>query len=215
VSNVKRPFPLAVLVALVVLFAALAAVPLARADGDPASDYLLSRSTFVPPDLGISTADAARLAATVETARSRGYVIRVALIGSAYDLGSVVSLNRMPKKYAQFLGEELEFVYRGRLLVVMPNGFGVSRAGKALPAQQKLVDRLAAPGAGGPRLVQAGIDGVRALAAAAGVQVPPPGAVGASGGGSSTLVWGLGGGAVALALLLAGGFLALRRRRAA
>jgi hypothetical protein len=198
-----------------VLFAALAAVPLARADGDPASDYLLTRSTFVPPDLGISTADAARLSATVEAARSRGYVIHVALIGGAYDLGSVVALNRKPKQYARFLGEELTFVYRGRLLVVMPNGFGVSEGGKPLPAPQRVVDRLPAPGNSGPRLVQAGIDGVRALAAAAGVPVPPPGAAGASGGGSSGLVWELGGGAVALALVLSGGFVALRRRRAA
>ena len=198
-----------------VLFAALAAVPLARADGDPASDYLLTRSTFVPPDLGISSADAARLSATVEAARSRGYVIHVALIGSAYDLGSVVSLNRMPKKYAQFLGEELAFVYRGRVLVVMPNGLGISKGGKALPAQQKILDRLPVPGSRGPRLVQAGIAGVRALAASAGVQVPPPGVAGASGSGSSTLVWGLAGGAAAVVLLLAGGFLALRRRRAA
>ena len=57
-----------------VLFAALAAVPLARADGDPASDYLLTRSTFVPPDLGISTGDATRLATTV--ALARGWLTR-------------------------------------------------------------------------------------------------------------------------------------------
>jgi hypothetical protein len=208
---VKKLFVIAALV----LFGALGTGPLARADGDPASDYLLTRATFVPPDLGISTADAARLSATVEAARSRGYVIHVALIGSAYDLGSVVSLNRMPKKYARFLGEELAFVYSGRVLVVMPNGLGVSAGGKALPAQQRVLDRLPAPGSSGPRLVQAGIDAVRALAAAAGVQVPPPGAAGASSGGSSTLVWGLAGGAVAAALALAGGFLALRRRRGA
>ena len=54
---------------LLVLVAALVAVPLARADGDPASDYLLTRSTFVPPDLGISAADAARLSATVALAQ--------------------------------------------------------------------------------------------------------------------------------------------------
>ncbi len=135
---------------LLMLAAALVVVPLARADGDPASDYLLTRSTFVPPDLGISTADAARLSATVAAARSRGYPIHVALIGSAYDLGSVVSLDRKPKQYARFLGTELTLVYHGRLLVVMPNGFGVSRAGKPLPAAQRVVDRLAAPGTGGP-----------------------------------------------------------------
>ncbi len=200
---------------LLVLVAALVTVPLARADGDPASDYLLTRSTFVPPDLGISAADAARLSATVALARSRGYPIHVALIGSAYDLGSVVALDRKPKQYARFLGEELAFVYHGRLLVVMPNGFGVSRGGKPLPASQRVVDRLAAPGTGGPQLVQAGIDGVRALAAAAGVRVPAPRRPAAAGaGGPSALVWGLiGGGAVLAVVLAAVGFVAFRRRR--
>ena len=112
---------------LLALLAALAVVPLARADGDPASDYLLTRATFVPPDLGISTSDAARLATTVALARSRGYSIRVAVIGSAYDLGSVSSLDRKPKQYARFLGQELTLVYHGPLLIVMPNGFGIAR----------------------------------------------------------------------------------------
>jgi hypothetical protein len=200
-------------VSLLALVAALVAVPLARADGDPASDYLLTRSTFVPPDLGISTADAARLSATVAAARSRGYPIHVALIGSAYDLGSVVSLDRKPKQYARFLGTELTLVYHGRLLVVMPNGFGVSRAGKPLPAAQRVVDRLAAPGTGGPQLVQAGIDGVRALAAASGVHVPPPRLASQGSGGTSTLQWGLVGAGVAVLLLLGVAALFVVRRR--
>jgi hypothetical protein len=194
------------------LFAALALLPTARADGDPASDYLLTRSTFVPPDLGIPAADAARLAQTVALARAAGYPIRVALIGSAYDLGSVASVYRRPKFYARFLGKELTLVYHGRLLVVMPNGYGVSRAGNALPASQQVLDRLPAPGTGGPQLAQAGIAGVRALAHAAGVRLAAPAPAAGAGGGSGALVWGLG--AAAAALALAGlGFLALRRAR--
>ena len=199
--------------ALLVVLAALVAVPLARADGDPASDFLLTRSTFVPPDLGISAADAARLSATVALAKQRGYPIRVALIGSAYDLGSVGLLDRKPKQYARFLGTELTFVYHDPLLIVMPNGYGVARAGKALPAAQRVVDRLPAPGTGGPQLVQAGIDGVRALAAAAGVRVPVPQPAAGSGGGSSGLVWGIAGGAAAVVLLLAAAGLVIVRRR--
>jgi len=198
---------------LLALVTALVAVPLARADGDPASDYLLTRATFVPPDLGISSSDAARLAATVAAARSSGYPIRVALIGSAYDLGSVSALERKPKQYARFLGEELTLVYHGRLLVVMPNGFGVSRGGKPLPGDQRVVDRLPAPGTGGPQLVQAGIDGVRALAAAAGVRVSAARPAAGGGGGAGALVWGLGAGAVALLLAAAAGLVVVRRRR--
>lgn len=202
-------------VVLLALLAAFAVVPLARADGDPASDYLLTRTTFVPPELGISAADAARLSTTVALAEAGGYPIRVALIGSAYDLGSVSSLDRKPKQYARFLGQELTLVYHGPLLVVMPNGFGVARAGKALPASQRVVDRLPAPGSGGSGLVQAGIDGVRALAAAAGVHVPAPPPVASSGGGGpGALVWGLVGGGLAVVLVLAAaGLVAVRRRR--
>ena len=208
---VKRSSLLALVAALA---AALTVVPLARADGDPASDYLLTRSTFVPPDLGISAADAARLSTTVALAQARGYPIHVALIGSAYDLGPVSSLDRKPKEYARFLGQELTLIYHGRLLVVMPNGFGVSRAGKAMPAAQRVVDRLPAPGTGGPQLVQAGIDGVRALAAAAGVRVPAPQPASGHSGGSGALVWGLaGGGAAAALVLVAAGLLVVRRRR--
>ncbi len=196
---------------LLALVAALAVVPLARADGDPASDYLLTRSTFVPPDLGISKADAARLAATVAYAQAHGFTIHVALIGSTYDLGSVSSLDRQPKRYARFLGTELTLVYHGRLLVVMPNGFGVTRGGKPLPAGQRVVDRLPAPGASGPRLVQAGIDGVRALAASAGIHVPPPTAASSSSG-QSVLVWGAAGAAVLVVVLVAGLVLYRRRR---
>ena len=198
-------------VLLIALLGLLTVAPFARADGDPASDYLLTRSTFVPPDLGVSTGDAQRLESTVALAASRGYTIHVALIGTAYDLGSVSSLDRKPKLYARFLGEELTLVYHGRLLVVMPNGFGVSRAGKPLLAEQRALDRLAAPGKTGKQLVQAGIDGVRALAAAAGVSVPAPKPATASGGGH-TVLWVIGG--VTAVLLVAASLLLLRRRRA-
>jgi len=203
-------------IALLVLAAALVAAPLARADGDPASDYLLTRSTFVPPDIGVSAADAARLSTTVALAQARGYPIHVALIGSAYDLGSISSLDRQPKRYARFLSAELTLIYHGPLLIVMPNGFGVARAGKLLPSEQRVVDRLPAPGTGGTQLVQGGIDGVRALAAAAGVRVPAPRSAAGQGGGSGALVWGLaGGGAAAALVLVAAVLLVVRRRRAA
>ena len=102
--------------------AALAAAPLARADADPASDYLLGQSTFVPPDDGIPRAYADQLNATVREAKARGYTIRVALIGSRYDLGSIGSVFGQPKQYARFLGKELTLVYHGRLLVDKANG---------------------------------------------------------------------------------------------
>jgi hypothetical protein len=160
------------IVAVVVV--ALLAAPIARADGDPASDYLLGQSSFVPPDDGVPKAYAAQLAATIADAKARGYTIRVALIGTRYDMGSVAVLYEQPTRYARFLGQELYFVYKGRLLVVMPNGLGVSRAGKASPKEQAVVDRIAAPGKSGAALAAAATRAVSRLAANAGVVFPVP-----------------------------------------
>ncbi len=45
-------------------------------------------------------------------------------MASPADLGSVTALWRQPASYAHFLGVELSLVYRGPLVVVMPNGVG-------------------------------------------------------------------------------------------
>src|SRR5439155_11165503 len=112
---------------------------LARADGDPASDYLLSQDVFVPFDAKIPSASAGRLSRLLQEAKTHGYPIKVALITTPFDLGAVTPLWGQPQRYAQFLGQELYFVYRGRLLVVMPNGYGISRAGKPVPGERKLL----------------------------------------------------------------------------
>jgi hypothetical protein len=161
--------------ALLLVFATLlVAAPTARADGDPASDYLIGQSSFIPPDAGVPSAYARQLNQVLLAAKESGYPIRVALIASRYDLGSVGVLYRQPKRYARFLGQELLFVGRLRLLVVMPNGLGVSRGGKAVPADQAAVDRLRPSGASGAALASAATHAVVRLAANAGVVVPVP-----------------------------------------
>jgi hypothetical protein len=159
------------------------AVPAARADGDPASDYLLSQQTFLPFDATIPKAQADQLNTIVEDAKKKGYEIRVAIIAKQFDLGAVPSLWRMPKTYTRFLGQELFFVYKGRLLVVMPNGFGVSRGGKALSDAQRVVDGMPNPGSDGAALATAATRAVQRLAAQNGVRVEIPAA---SSGGSAT-----------------------------
>lgn len=153
---------------------ALLAASVARADGDPASDYLLSQPSFVPPDIGVPNAYAAQLNATIAEAKARGYTIRVALIGSRYDLGSVTILYKQPKQYARFLGQELYFVYKGKVLVVMANGFGVARGKKLLTKEQAVVDRIPPPGPNGAALASAATHAVSRLAANAGVVFPLP-----------------------------------------
>jgi hypothetical protein len=109
---------------MLALGASLIAAP-ALADGDPASDVLAAQSVFLPQDANLSARQQAQLAALLQSSAQSGYPIRVALVASATDLGSVTALWRQPQSYARFLGQELSLVYRGPLLVVMPNGFGV------------------------------------------------------------------------------------------
>jgi hypothetical protein len=154
--------------------AVLAAAGPVLADGDPASDYLLGRPLFTPPDAGIPAANAAQLTQVIASAKAAGYPIRVALIGSRYDLGSVYELWQHPKLYARFLSQELKFVYKGRLLVVMPNGYGTAQDGKAVPAMQAVVDRLPLPQNGGAGLSNAAARAVQKLAAQSGAVVTLP-----------------------------------------
>ena len=140
-------------------------MPAARADGDPASDYLLSQDTFLPFDANISKEQAAQLNTVVADAKKQGFTIKVAVIAKPFDLGAVPSLYGKPKTYARFLGQELFFLYKGRLLIVMPNGYGASRGGKPLPSTQRVLDRMAAPQEGGAALTAAAARAVQRLAA--------------------------------------------------
>lgn len=140
---------------------------LARADGDPASDVLATQALFLPQDAGATPAQRAQLTGLLRTAAKRGYPIRVALVASRADLGSVTALWRQPETYARFLGQELAFVHKGPLLVVMPNGFGLTQLGRPLPNQS--LTGMGAPGAG---LAGAAIAAVHGFAAAAGHPLP-------------------------------------------
>jgi hypothetical protein len=192
-----------------VVAAGLVAAAGASANGDPASDYLLSQTTFLPFDAKIPKAHAEQLNAIVAEAKKRGYTIRVAVISKPFDLGAVPSLWRKPKTYARFLGQELFFVYKGRLLVVMPNGYGVSSGGKPLKSAQRLADTLPAPGGGGAALTAGATRTVQRLAAQSGVRVQIPAT---SSGGTATrdrIV--IAGVAAGIALFVAAGVF-LRRR---
>jgi MYXO-CTERM domain-containing protein len=200
------------LLSLAALSLAAATAAPALADGDPASDYLLSQNVFLPFDGKVPTAAAGTLSQLAHDAAAHGYPIRVALITSPYDLGSVTALWAKPQKYAEFLGQELYFVYRGRLLVVMPNGYGVSRAGKPDADMSRAVESLPPPAPGGAGAAEAAQRAVRLLAASGGVTLSADTAT--SGPHSTTtrdrIAIGLG--AVAL-LALGGAVMLLRRRR--
>jgi hypothetical protein len=122
---------------LAVTVAALAGLttPAAHADGDPASDVLYFQDVFLP--YVKPSADVAKqLTAAVASANKGGFRIKVAVIASEQDLGSVPSLFNRQDLYARFLGAELKTFYAQRLLVVMPAGLGLYDAGKPVDAEK-------------------------------------------------------------------------------
>jgi len=137
------------------------------ADGDPASDALVSQGLFLPWDAGLSAEQQAQLAALLGAAARSGYQLRVAIIASPSDLGSVGELWRKPQGYAEFLGEELSLIYRGTLLVVMPNGFGLYRHSGSLASERASVASTR-PAGGGAKLGSAALAAIQSVAAASG-----------------------------------------------
>jgi hypothetical protein len=162
----------ALTLALVVLLVA-APPPAARADGDPASDYLLVSPVFVPQDAGVPRAQQLRLLALAREAARAGVPVRVAILASPYDMGSVTALWQHPQDYARFLGSEIAYGYSGRLLVVMPSGAGAAliaaHRATAAPVPAGIAVR---PGAAG--LAAAAEAGIRRIAADAGDTLPQP-----------------------------------------
>ena len=169
----KRCVLLAVLVALL-------APAAARANGDPASDVLLTDKVFLPYEAPISKSAAQELQATVAEANKKGFKIRVAVIAFSGDLGTAVPLWRHPQSYSKFLWSEIAFVYSNRLLVAMPSGFGFWN-GKKPVGRELLVLKGMKPGATPTALAESTTAAVRALAMANGVNLPK-----VSSGGSST-----------------------------
>jgi hypothetical protein len=164
----------------------------ARADGDPASDVLVTQTLFVPLELSI-TRETETLGALLAQARDEGFPVRVALIAAPDDLGTVTPLWRNPVGYSRYLGTELSLAFPGQVVVVMPDGIGVWPGTVAPTAAERLVAaRLPAPGSRAA-LVAAAIDAVERLAAAHGhplaagdLHVSAPAAVA---GGGHALEW--------------------------
>jgi hypothetical protein len=123
-SGNYRGIAASVAIALSALLLLAGAVPRAYADGDPASDVLASQKLFLPTDADVPVREQLQLSALLNQSAKKGYPLRVAIIGSASDLGSVTALWRQPEAYARFLGGELALIYHGTVLVVMPNGYG-------------------------------------------------------------------------------------------
>jgi hypothetical protein len=125
------------LLLLAAVLAALAVCATAGANGDPASDVLLTQPLFLPYESKVSDDAATSLSELLATAKDKGYEVRIAMIGTRVDLGAVPVLYRKPQQYADFLGQEIVFYYKGPVLTVMPNGFGIFQTGKKLEEDKK------------------------------------------------------------------------------
>ena len=111
-ARARRP-PLAPLLRVLWLMAVigagagLAAEPV-RADGDPArGDVLATQALFLPWDAGVPAQQQAQLSGLLQAAERTGYPVRLAVVASPVDLGTVTELWHRPQLYAEFLAEEL------------------------------------------------------------------------------------------------------------
>ena len=181
----------------------------ARADTDPASGYLVVNQVFLSSQSTAMSSAQRQLVAAVAAANRAGFAIRVAVISSAYDLGSDPGLWDQPRTYARFLGVELSRAdRRQRLLVVMPNGFGFNWPGHPTARTYGLLATVPLDSRAGVDLAAAAEVAIRRLARASGVALPPGQA--AAGGGSArpgnagtlTIIGAVAGGIAALLALV-------------
>jgi hypothetical protein len=203
----KRVCPL---VAALVALAFLA--PAALADGDPASDFLLSQASFLSPyDGKIPAAQQRRIEAMLQSAKAQGFPLKLAVIATPYDLGAVPILYKKPQTYAKFLAQEDYYFWKDELLVVMPNGYGLYKLKNLPPEDQAVLTKLPKfDSTNGPALADAAERAIAALAARRGLTL-------STGTGSSgTSIWvergEIAGGAIVICLLAAGGVFVWRRR---
>jgi hypothetical protein len=187
-------------------FVLLACLPgSARANGDPASDVLLTSFVY-RPFAGLSPTIARDLDRVLAEANKAGYPVKVALIATPGDLGTEPQFFGRPKDYAPFLAGELGTfqgvttgahsgtrVGRAPLLVVMPAGFGLD--GFPLGTEEKLKDLAPRKGAAPDDLATAAGLAVQELAGSAGHRIGKVFRKPGSGGG---------GGIVPILLVLAG-----------
>lgn len=193
---------------------ALGAPAGAQADGDPASDVLITSDTFFPYSPPVSQALATALQSETAEARAAGFPVKVALIGSTGDLGSATVLFEKPQEYATFLEQEIvELASHRLLLVVMPSGYGLAGADSA-QAKGALAGIAPPAGASSDELARAAAVALPKLAAAAGHPLKDlpnlPATAAGTGTSSAVVIVVLAVGAVAIAAAI----LLVRRRRA-
>ena len=178
----RRWLHLALVLAFTLAAAATTLAPAALADGDPGSDVLVYQPLFFEPDAGVPVPAQVQLGDLLERLSKTSFPVRVALISSPEDLGAISAAWQKPREYAPFLGYELSVAYTGRLLVVMPGGYGFYWVGHPSSAGYAALAALPTPGSGGKNLADAALSAIRALAATAHFTLPSKGSATPTGG---------------------------------
>jgi cytochrome oxidase Cu insertion factor (SCO1/SenC/PrrC family)/thiol-disulfide isomerase/thioredoxin len=137
----------------------------AWADGDPGSDVLVYQPLFLAADSGISVSQQIDLNNLISASTRAGLPIRIAIIATPADLGAVTALWRKPQEYSEYLGYEISLSYRGRLLVVMPDGIGLYWHDHSSAAGYRALARV--PLGSGAALAQTAAAAIHALDASA------------------------------------------------
>jgi len=153
------------------LVAALVLAAAASADGDPASDVLVSQDSFTP--YPSPSADSLRsLADAVQVVKMNGDRVKVAVIASPDDLGAIPSLMNKPDDYARFLGQELAGFYVGPLLIVMPSGWGIYDGGRSVSAESGILSGVGVSGSSPDNLVRSAATAVQRMESAGALKSP-------------------------------------------
>jgi hypothetical protein len=166
-------------IALLLTLAVSACPAVARADGDPASDFLLQQDSYYPYAPKTSPPLRNALDGMLKRLRAKGYPMKVALIQTASDLGSYTQMFNDPQRYANLLAQELQTITHGRaktdqlhLLVVFPSGFAGSGLGDRV--DQALAGVSVNTEAQADGLAQGAMIAAARIATANGVRTPVP-----------------------------------------
>jgi hypothetical protein len=88
-------------------------------------------------------------------------------------MGEIQDMWQDQVNYGALLGSEVAYVYRGRLLIVMPSGYAMFHIGHSSVREQRVLDKLPAP-TEPDDLLPGAMQAVQALAAAEGVNLSIP-----------------------------------------
>jgi hypothetical protein len=154
-------------------------VGIALGNGDPASDVLLQQDIFLPYQPQVCKQVKMALDTATRRSSAAGYPVKVAVIGSISDLGSVPQFFGRPSEYADFLGKELSSfsthiqkrVAGVPLLVAMPQGLALTHADT--PANDVVKQIKVSSDADPNALARAAVKAVPEIATAAGHPIQP------------------------------------------